>query len=199
MEKTVCSAYSGLVPMSPKTTPSAASTSPRPACPPGPGPAGACSAVCDATTDSVTVASSPARRTSVVPSAVQRARSDAGEPVRPEGLEQRAGPAAHDLVGEQLADDQAEGGSAVRERDREAGDVRDLPEDRAPVAGDGLAAHAVGGRGELRGAGEHPGGLPPQPLHRGVADVEAAVVPGDDLRLRPAGVQHQPAVRRRAD
>src|SRR3954447_4382488 len=32
MEKTVCSAYSGLVPMSPKTTPSAASASPPPAC-----------------------------------------------------------------------------------------------------------------------------------------------------------------------
>src|SRR3954447_17345733 len=100
MEKTVCSAYSGLVPMSPKTTPSAASTSPRPACAPGPAPVGGCSAVSGATTDSVTAASSPARRTSVVLPAVQRAGSAPGEPARPEGLEEPARPAADDLAGQ---------------------------------------------------------------------------------------------------
>src|SRR4051812_35937957 len=125
--------------MSPKTTPSAASTSPRPTCAPSFDPVGGCSAVSGATTDSVTAASSAARRTSVVPRAVQRAGSGPGEPAGPEGLEQRVGPAADDLTGEQLADDQTEGGAAVREGHREAGDVHELTEDRVPVSGDGLA------------------------------------------------------------
>src|SRR5215213_2982535 len=75
MEKTVCSAYSGLVPMSPKTTPSAASTRPLRAWAITGVRGGGCSAASGATTDSVTGISLIARRTSVVRLAVHRRAS----------------------------------------------------------------------------------------------------------------------------
>src|SRR3954451_18919268 len=117
-----------------------------------------------------------------------------GEAGGPERVQQRVRAALCELLGDQLAGDEAERCAAVREGDVVALDAVDHAEHGFAVTRDGLGADAVGLAGQRGTAFEHREGLLEQALDRLLVHLVGAVRADIDLLLRPGRVEDECAV-----